>query len=275
MELNLKVAFDEIVKNNFKLKVATTFLPKPEGCIRVATFNIHFGKNLTAVAEALKNNRNLALCDIILIQEIEDRFDEVSSRALGLAKLLGMEVVYMPGRRLPMNLGTHGNAILTRLPLLETKAIKLKVYKLLQLRPRVAMATTVLVAGKKVRIFNVHLNGSLNYEKRVLQLDEVFKQILVNGGEEPTILAGDFNTIPLLTLAGTVVPIFYKNQKKKFDLFLKNKGFDINCQKAGHTMKRGLLRWKLDGIYPKNAKVEQFGVERSIKVSDHFPLWAD
>jgi len=253
------------------------FYNKPENCLRLVTFNVHFGQDISAIVDVFKQNSNLAQADIILLQEIEHHTKESMPRAAQIAKALRLDFVYVPARKLSLNRGTHGLAILSKLPLSGTKAIRLPVYKLLRLRPRVAVGTTVEIFGKKIKIYNVHLNGPLNYHKRVLQLRAVLNHIYQDVENQMTVLAGDFNTIPMVTLAGTHLPLFYSNQKKKLNVYLKSMGFDTRCQSVGHTyvFKKGLARFQLDGIYTKSAPLVQFGLERSVKVSDHFPLWAD
>ncbi len=249
--------------------------PKAKGSLRVATFNAHFGRNIAKVGQAFLNNPNLALADVILLQEIEHRSGEKTSSASQLAKRLGLNFAYTAVRRLSLGRGTHGLAILSRLPINSTTVIKLPVYPLLRFRPRLAVCSEVDFLGKKIKIYNVHLNGPLNYAKRILQLRDVLVDISLQNKSDTVILGGDFNTIPLMTLAGTMIPLFYDDQKNKFHLFLKKHGFMTNCEEIGYTMRRGFVRFQLDGIYPKNAKVAAFGIERSIKLSDHFPMWAD
>lgn len=253
----------------------TKIMQKPPGCIRVATFNVRFGRRVSEIAQSFKQHSNLAQADVILLQEIEQRSQEIIPRVTRLAKLLNMDYVYVPSRRLPLLRGTHGAAILSRLPLQAATAIRLPVYPLLRLHPRVAISAELDFLGRKIKIYNVHLNGSLNYKKRAAQLSEVIKHIYRDENNQPVILGGDFNTIPLVTLAGTSIPLFYSNQKKKLHAFLKSRGFETSCQHAGHTSRWGLVQFQLDGIYPKNGKVAQYGVERQIRLSDHFPLWAD
>ena len=250
-------------------------LAKAPGCLRLVTFNVRFGRKIAEIAHSFKNYPNLAQADVILLQEIEDHHKEKTPRAAHLAKLLQMDYVYVPSRRLPLSRGTHGSAILSRWPLREATAIRLPVYRFLRLHPRVALSAELDFFGRKIKIFNIHLNGSLNYKKREAQLNEIVKLIDRDNSRKPVILAGDFNTIPLLTLADTSLPIFYSNQRKKLHAFLKRRGFETNRLRAGHTSRWGLLRFQLDGIYPKNARVAQFGVERQVRLSDHFPLWAD
>jgi len=243
--------------------------------VRVATFNVHFGRNLASIAKAFAKNPNLAIADIIFFQEIENHRNQSRSQTKQLARALGLNFIYVPSRILGFGRGTHGLAILSRFPLVSTEAIKLPVYKILRMRPRVAIASEVEIFGKKIKIYNVHLNGPLNYNERIKQMQTVIDHIKNGKGGQPVIMGGDFNTIPLMTLANTMIPIFYHNQKRKFNSFLRKHGFRTDCEKSGRTGRRGLVMFQLDGIFPKNAEVGNFAVERSVKVSDHFPLWAD
>ncbi|MDE2312026.1 MAG: endonuclease/exonuclease/phosphatase family protein [Patescibacteria group bacterium] len=249
--------------------------PKAAGSLRLATFNAHFGRQPRAIAQMFLNNPNLAECDVIVLQEVEQRVGEKSSRAAQIASLLGMRAIYVPARQLPFGRGSHGLAVLSHLPVRSATAIKLPVFPLLRTRPRVAVAFEVKFLGQKIKIYNVHLNGPLNYHKRLQQLRGVIEVVGRERAARPQILAGDFNTIPLTTLASTMIPVFYNNQKKKLRAFLKAEGFETASQAVGHTSSWGLVKFQLDGIYPKRARLVQFAVERKIKVSDHFPLWAD
>jgi endonuclease/exonuclease/phosphatase family metal-dependent hydrolase len=243
------------------------------GCIRVATFNVHFGKDSAAIAGLFKENENLAQVDVLLIQEIEHRTKEKLARTARVARALGWNYVYVPNRELNRGRGTHGIAVLSHMPIENTAPIQLPFYPTPQPRPRVAVGFEVTVNGKPVKIFNVHLSGALNFEERIQQLATVV-QSTGTVGSTPVILGGDFNTVPLLML-GRTVPVFFSNQKEKVYAYLEDAGFATTCRAAGHTFRVGPARFQLDGVYAKNAAVVKFGVERGRRISDHYPLWAD
>ncbi len=251
-------------------------MAKPPGCLRVATFNVHFGKKVLAIAEALRYNPNLAQADIILFQEIEHHAKEIVSRAAKIARVLGMEHSYVPARKLQLKNGTHGIAILSRQPLRGAQTISLPYYINFPLRhkPRIALRVEINFVGKAVSIYNIHLDTTLNSRERLAQLQTVMNDIYLQAGKSAIILGGDFNTAPLFFL-GRMIPVFYSNQKKKLRTYLKSVGFDTRCQTVGRTMRQGGMYFQLDGIYTKTAPVVQFAVEKSVRVSDHFPLWAD
>lgn len=249
-------------------------LPKAAGCLRVVTLNVHFGQKVMEITEAFKSNSNLAAADIILLQEIEAHERERFSRASRIAKGLGFGYVYAPARKLVLQKASHGLAILSRLPFAEVEIIQLPYFELpLRHRPRIALKAQLQLGKKHLLVYNVHLDATINHRERLAQLQAVLNH-MDRLREIPVILGGDFNTIPLLML-GRAVPVFYSNQKKKLKTFLRRRGFETRCQAVGHTLKRGMARFQLDGIYTKELPVAQFAVERTVKISDHFPLWAD
>lgn len=253
---------------------SATFIPKTPDCIRVVTLNVHFGKDTDKIAQSLKGNPNLAEADIIMLQEIEAHRSEGAVRAARIARALKFKFVYAPARDIFLKRGTHGLAILSRKPLRKVRIIKLPLYKLLlRSRPRIALAATAILHGKKIKLYNVHLDTTLNLNERVAQVQKVLGE-LDQAETDPVVLGGDFNMIPLL-LVGRGVPVFYSNQKKKFHAFLRKQGFETKCETSGYTLRRGMVRFQLDGVYTKNASIIQSRVERSVRVSDHFPLWAD
>ncbi len=76
-------------------------IQKAPGCIRVATFNVHFGRNPTAIAQLFKANENLAQADVVLLQEIEHRTREKLARTAKVARAMKWNYVYIPNRGAP------------------------------------------------------------------------------------------------------------------------------------------------------------------------------
>lgn len=251
------------------------FAPKAAGSVRVVTFNAHHGSDPQAIAKLFKGNANLALADVVLLQEVEEHERDRVSRITRIARALKCQYKYVPARHLRLTKGTHGIAMLSRLPLTGTAAINLPYYELpLRHRPRIALKAELQIGQKRCCVYNVHLDTTLNHLERVGQLKAVIDDIQIQHSKTPIILAGDFNTIPLFMLARSI-PVFYSNQKKKLHNYLSRRGLSTTCQTAGYTLRSGLVRFQLDGIYTKNAVVTQCAVERAVKISDHFPLWAD
>jgi endonuclease/exonuclease/phosphatase family metal-dependent hydrolase len=243
--------------------------------LHIVSLNIHFGKKVESIAKKISQNPNMAKADVLMLQEIEEHVWEVKSRAEKLAEKLEMHFTYVPSRKLSRwnHEGTHGLAILSKYPLSDIQTIPLKYFKLAyRSHNRIAIAATVTVNGSSVRLYNVHLDFRLSQKQRVQQLLPVLDHI-DNNGVDRAIIAGDFNTASLLWKLG-LLPAFYQNQKRYVDRFVKSFGFDIAMPEKSITFDRGGFKWSLDHIYVKGLDVVKVGVERTLKISDHKPVWA-
>lgn len=240
--------------------------------IRLVSFNVHYAKKPLAIAEALLSHPKLAGADVILLQEVEYHLSEGQGRADQIAQRLGMECVYAPasirGAR-----ATHGLAVLTRLPVLEVEIVPLPFFRLaFRSRRRIALRVVLDTPRGALQIYNVHLDTRINIAHRLDQLKAVLDNFQ-SLAPIPTVIAGDLNTIQARFLIRSV-PIFFVNQRKKITKYLSEHGYSTR-RIRGYTMKQGLVRFKLDGIYVNGPSIVDSGVERSVKVSDHTPIWVD
>lgn len=243
----------------------------PGDALRVVTFNVHFGADVPALAHALQSNPELRRADVLLLQEIESYPGD--DRAAKLAQDLNLNLVYAPAR--PEGNGTHGLAILSRYPLSDLEVIRLKHYDMglggFRARRRIAMAATLHLPGRNVRVYNVHLDTRLTPEERLQQLEPVVEDAL---NQPAALIGGDFNTInavtSLLPLVPVPVPGF--SQAAGLDAYMKAKGFATPFEKIGRTHH---FPMRLDAVYARGLEVEREGKETSVNVSDHFPLWVD
>jgi len=241
--------------------------------LRVVSYNVHFGANTSEIAKVFKQHPNLSKADVILFQEIEDHPPEKTSRAEKIAKKLGFHFFYEPARSLK-NAGTHGLATLSKYPIKNTLSIKLPEYKIFFLtQSRIALVTTLKIKGIDVAVCNIHLDTRLNPKKRIAQLKTCLLTIKKNY-KKNIIIGGDFNTIPVRVAAG-LIPIFYSNQAKRIKKYMFQMGFKHFCSPVGPSMKRGLIKMKLDHIYTDDLPIVDCGIEKDVYLSDHKPLWAD
>jgi endonuclease/exonuclease/phosphatase family metal-dependent hydrolase len=102
----------------------------PKKSIRLVSFNVHSGKNTKEIAAIFKQDKNLAVADVILFQEIEFHQAEKICRAEIISRHLDFHFVYEAARVLK-NSATHGLAILSRYPIKRPVSIQLPKYKLL------------------------------------------------------------------------------------------------------------------------------------------------
>src|SRR5207245_1611710 len=204
----------------------------------------------------------LRSADVLLLQEIEQYPDD--DRPAALARALGADLVYAPAR--PAGRGTHGLAILSRLPLRDLAVVALPHHDLVYgNRRRIAPAATVDVGGEPLRIFNIHLDTRLAPEQRMDQLEPVAG---LASQATRAVVGGDLNTInsvaPLLPALPVPLPGF--SQGPLVDQFMRAHGFAAPLASIGAT---GPLGMRLDAFYVKGARVEASGKEASVTVSDH------
>jgi endonuclease/exonuclease/phosphatase family metal-dependent hydrolase len=245
---------------------------KPGPHVRLVTFNVHYGKNPSAIVNALRGNKNLKSADIILIQEIEYHETEKVPRAEVVAQMLDMHYVYAPARSFTK--GTHGLAILSHFPILDVEIIPLTSYALIpRSRNRIALNVSIDINGIIFKIINIHLDTRINAHERLEQLKPVIDRAAYYK-ENPMIIAGDFNTLPAYFYK-RLVPIFIANQKMIVDSFFLDHGFKSHIEEIRYTMRRGFIRFNLDSIYIRGGEALQYGLEENVTVSDHRPLWVD
>lgn len=241
--------------------------PLPESqTLRIATFNVQFGRRIGALAELLAAPP-FDQIDAFLIQEIEVHPSEGQSRAAELAELTGMAFVYLPAR--PLTRGTHGMAILARHPLSDVRFIDLPFFGTSIRRDRrVALAVEML----GIDVVNVHLRVQLGIAERVVQLEPSTREL-----RDLAVLGGDLNTnnwawsdvIPIVPTE----PLTDVDVPRVIDDVMVNFAFDAASADSGptHDTPAGSLR--LDSIYSRGFEPLSVQVERDVELSDHWPVW--
>lgn len=155
--------------------------------LRLATWNIHRGIG----RDGVQNLRRIALVigeinpDLIGLQEVEQRAGESGDEAWSLKTLTGMELVVGPTMRHETD--EYGNALLTRLPVLEVERYDLSVR---HREPRGLLIAHLDWRGERLQVAVTHL-GLRPGERR--QQVRALIEHLTGRGRSPLILLGDFN----------------------------------------------------------------------------------
>jgi endonuclease/exonuclease/phosphatase family metal-dependent hydrolase len=239
-----------------------------EPTLRVASFNVHYGRDVDGIARAIRADSELREADVLLLQEIESYPHD--PRAEKLAERLGMHLVYGPGRA--KKNGTHGLAILSRRALRDAELLALPRFDLgWGTQRRVALAATLDWNGVEVRVVNVHLDTRLTAAQRFQQMRPVIERASVHAR---VVIGGDVNTISCVPglLPGVPIALPGTSQGPAFDAFMRGYGYLTPFRRIGWT---GPLRQRLDAIFVRGLRVGAFDKEDDVRVSDHIPLWAD
>ncbi|MBA2390964.1 MAG: endonuclease/exonuclease/phosphatase family protein [Geodermatophilaceae bacterium] len=164
--------------------------------LRVATFNIAHGRGRGGVVGLRRTTATLASldADIICLQEVDRHYSERSGwadQATELAAALGMTAVWgvamrRPSARPGQPPAEYGNAILTRLPVVEQRVVRLPGRP--PAEPR-SMVIAALAGGLHVACLHLqHDSAPARAEQLAVALQEL--------PEAPVMLAGDFNATP-------------------------------------------------------------------------------
>jgi endonuclease/exonuclease/phosphatase family metal-dependent hydrolase len=241
--------------------------------LRVATWNVHFGKDVDTLAANIRASQVLSRADAILIQEIEAYPEEDGTRTRRLAEQLGMTWFYAPAR-VEWN-GSHGIALLSRFPLADPLVRELP-YIDQPIRPRARNAQSVelVVGDQRIRLVNLHLDVRIGPVDRVRQLSPAVREL-----DGPALVGGDFNSNPYswldstVPLAGTEA-IVGADQAVVMDDYFGQQDFAGAIPTDVATMRLPVLDIRIDNLYARDYRIVDAGVDR-IDGSDHWAVWFD
>ena len=161
--------------------------PTPLDSLRAVTFNVEFGLRIREAANVLATHPDLRCADVVLLQEM----DEVGT--LRIAAELGAEYVYYPAVRHNRYGRDFGNAVLSRWPIVDHHKLILPHVSLLTRTQRIAVAATLDVGGRPLRVYSTHLGSLLEVGggSREAQLETVLEDAV---GHSPVLIGGDMNS---------------------------------------------------------------------------------
>lgn len=157
--------------------------------------------------------------------------------------------------------GDTGVAILSRLPLDDAKRIELP-WSVCPWRPRLAVAANVPLGGRRLHIFNSHIDTHASIEGQLEQHRAVLALADRPGADEPVILLGDFNTLS-------------DAARDAARALLESRGYATPIRTGTPTWRSGPLRHHFDWIFTRGLRVRRWGVARVRGISDHWPVWAE
>lgn len=170
--------------------------PVPDQTVlRIMTYNIHHGRgldenvDLERIADLIKKENP----HVVGLQEVDKGVRRTDGRDLTaeLAKLTGMEGYFV--NNFHYQGGEYGNAILTRLPILEKKNTHFRMIR--EGEQRGAIQMLLDVEGQKLLFVNTHIDFRGDDTERLLNIEQ-FKEIVGEHPDVPAIFVGDFNARP-------------------------------------------------------------------------------
>lgn len=248
----------------------------PADSLHTVDWNIDRGTRLDQVAKTLERDQP----DLCTLQEV-DLFDSRSGRvnvAEALARRLKMRYAYASAWQ-EMSQGDRerpalqGQAILTRLPIRDVRVIRFKEqsdfwrprpylpnWPLFQRRlgGRIAIVAELDFAGRRLIVYNPHLESRSGGRIQDLQMEEILADAKRYPEGTPMIIAGDFNT---------------KYNAKAMGARLSADGWQSAF--GSKTPKTHTIIFSLDWIVIRGPlRIEQGKVEHGSEGSDHLPISA-
>jgi endonuclease/exonuclease/phosphatase family metal-dependent hydrolase len=237
-------------------------------------------RNLRATAQAFLGGTLLPKPDLLAIQEADKLTQRAGALhvAAELAGLMGLPYIHAPAgiprgtepiRRqwwldFEEQIGLHdagdtGIALIAGVPLRDVIRIDLPWHDC-PWRPRLAMAATVSLADSQLRLFNAHIDPHASLDGQYGQLNVILTQADQHPG--PTVILGDLNTL-------------FKEKAIETRRFLESHGYMTPFPTGTATWRGAGLRLHSDWIFVRGVIATRWGVARALKVSDHWPVWAE
>lgn len=160
--------------------------------IRVLSYNIHHGAGMDSVLDLgrIADLIRAADADLVAVQEVDsmvDRTERVDQAAV-LGRLTGLQPHFGPF--MPYQGGAYGMAVLTALPVVDARNLRLPDGD----EPRSALAVTVMLPRTGIQLRFVGIHFYRTDAERLAQARSLEAQLASDS--LPTILAGDFNSRP-------------------------------------------------------------------------------
>jgi endonuclease/exonuclease/phosphatase family metal-dependent hydrolase len=250
------------------------------GLMSLARRPQHVEKMIWAASRAFTNGKLLPAVDVLALQEADKRTARTGGHhvACELASHLRMNWIHAPAGiprgikpvkrqwwldfEEPIGLhdeGDTGVALLSRLPMSDVARLDLP-WQECPWRPRLAMAATISIGSRQIRILNAHVDPHAASDGQLAQLE-----VLTAHAESttlPTLILGDFNTLS-------------KQKCIETRRFLESRGYTTPYPTGTPTWRGGGLLMHADWIFSCGLNIARWGVAKPLNVSDHWPIWVE
>jgi endonuclease/exonuclease/phosphatase family metal-dependent hydrolase len=235
--------------------------------LKVVSYNIRWrgGDDLSKLAALLKDDPEIGGATILGLQEVDRNKKRSANKnnAAILAEELGM---YYAWAAPPVVEGEQeeetGVQILSAYPLTDVKRLLLP-HEGPGGRRRVALGATIRIGKTDVRVYSVHAETRLPVNCKLDQIKAVLVDLACYSKDMPAVVLGDFNTWEPVSVA------------KTFELFAAAH-FHTPFDEQPTFLRRVLfvpIELKLDWIWLRNLSATNHGIDQTVKLSDHWPLW--
>ena len=236
---------------------------------KIVSYNIRWrsGDDLKKLNKLLQDDPEIGNAQILALQEVDRRKKRTgnSNVAKIMADELGMHYAWAaPPPPKPDDEEETGVAILSVYPLSNVQRIVLP-HEGPNKRRRAAIGATLDVHGQKWRVYSVHAETRIDFDKKLEQFKAVLQDLAQYPSNMPAIVMGDFNTweanaerkiIKLFTEAGMQTPFGSQTTFKRKIVIMP-------------------IEFRLDWVWLRGLEPASYGIDRKVDVSDHWPLWTN
>jgi endonuclease/exonuclease/phosphatase family metal-dependent hydrolase len=242
--------------------------PKLSRQFKVVSYNIRWrsGDELRELIRLFQSDREIGGAAFLGLQETDRRKKRsaYTNTPKLIADELGMHYAWAaPPTAKPNEEEETGAAVLSVFPLSDVRRIVLP-HPGPGKRRRVALGATLKMGDTNVRIYSVHSETRIAVDKKLEQMKAVLDDLKTFPENMPAIILGDLNT-------------WEPSAVKKTFKFFQQAGFQTPFDEDATFCRRIVLfdlKLKLDWIWLRRLSAVSFGIDRDIKISDHWPLWA-
>ena len=258
----------DLLETGHATKLQTS--PSSPTSVRIVSYNIRWrgGDDLIKLIELFRSDAEIGRATILGLQEVDrnrKRTDNVNT-ARQMAEALGMYYAWaapptVETKDKKLQEEETGVAILSVYPLIDVTRIVLP-NEGPHGRRRVALGATVKIDQRPVRVYSVHAELRMSNEERLEQFKAVLYDVQTNYAKiERVVVLGDFNTVSAKDVGETT------------SLFTAAK-FSTPFTNNLTTWKTFILEFKLDWLWLRGLTATEFGIDKKVRLSDHWPLWA-
>ena len=198
---------------------------------KAAVFNAEQGTRLEKIIPFFQHHPALRDVDVILANELDCGMKRsknidttrVLGKALGMNSVYGVEFITTKYKANGDTQALHGNAILSKYPLLRTKIIQLPIQFDWFDMPgdcRLGVRNAILaeiepVPGKRVGLVSVHLENRACPAGRLKQVEYLLEQVEAHFGDIPVLIGGDMNTNTVNGNDNGSMDVFLNNEEEQ------------------------------------------------------------
>ena len=235
--------------------------------IKVVSYNIRYrsGEQLKKMIKLLHHDPEIGGAAILGLQEV-DRRKKRSGHCHTvrlIANELGMHYAWAAPPAVEADDEEEtGVAILSVYPLSDVRRIVLP-HEGPNGRRRVALGATVEIDGRKWRVYSAHAETRLAMKKKLEQFKSLMDDLAQFPSGMPAIIMGDLNT-------------WESSADDKTHKLFSDAGWKTPFGGEATFKRRVLLvpiEMKLDWVWLRGLEAVSFGIDRTIELSDHWPLW--